>query len=108
MERRAERQTPTPKPAVFGTHTTATCTLHGRNYAQYVRHVIESFIPRLEGRNVLLHEDNTAVVVTLTKLATLSRVMMAELRRMWYMLDMSDIRIRLRYIRSATNTWHIP
>jgi hypothetical protein len=38
---------------------------------------IDSFIPQLRGRNVLLHEDNTAVVGTLTKILTRSPVMMA-------------------------------
>jgi hypothetical protein len=31
--------------------------------------------------------------------------MMAELRRLWYLLDSNDINIRPRYIRSAANTW---
>jgi hypothetical protein len=35
-----------------------------------VRHAVELFLPQLQGRQVLLHEDNTAVVGTLTKLAT--------------------------------------
>jgi hypothetical protein len=68
-----------------------------------VRHAIESFLPQLKGRHVLLHEDNTAVVATLTKLATWSRVMMTEVHRKWYLLDTNDIHIRPRYIRSAAN-----
>jgi hypothetical protein len=51
----------------------------------------------------LAHEDNTGVVATLTKLTTRSPVMMAELRRLWYLLDVNDIRIRPRYIRLAAN-----
>jgi hypothetical protein len=70
-----------------------------------VRHVVESFLPQLKGRQVLLHEDNTAVVATLTKLTTRSPVMMTELRRLWYLLDTNDIHIRPRYIRSAANVW---
>jgi hypothetical protein len=31
-----------------------------------VRHAVESFLPQLKGRQVLLHEDNTAVVAALT------------------------------------------
>jgi hypothetical protein len=31
--------------------------------------------------------------------------MMTEPRRLWYMLDTNDIRIRPRYIRSAANIW---
>jgi hypothetical protein len=65
-----------------------------------VRLAIESFRPQLRGRNVLLHEDNTAVVATLSKLTTRSPVMMTELRRLWHLLDVNDISIRPRYIRS--------
>jgi hypothetical protein len=53
-----------------------------------VRHAIESFLPQLKGRHVLLHEDNT-----LTKLTTRSPIMMTELRRLWYLLDTNDINI---------------
>jgi hypothetical protein len=69
-----------------------------------VRHAAESFLPQLHGRQVLLHEDNTAVVATLAKLTTRSLVMMTELRRMWYLLDTNDIHIRPRYIHSVANT----
>jgi hypothetical protein len=70
-----------------------------------VRHAVESFLPQLRGRQVLLHEDNTAVVAALTKLTSRSPVMMAELRRLWFLLDTNDIHIRPRYIRSAANAW---
>jgi hypothetical protein len=68
-----------------------------------VRLAIESFLPQLRGRKVILHEDNTAVVATLSKLATRSPVMMTELRRLWHLLN--DISIQPRYIRSAGNMW---
>jgi hypothetical protein len=71
-----------------------------------LRHAIKSFLPQLKGRNVLLPEDNTAVLVaTLTKLTTRSHVMMTEMRRLWYLLDSNNIHIRPRYIRSAANIW---
>jgi hypothetical protein len=71
-----------------------------------VRHAVESFLPQLKGRQVLLHEDNTAVVAALTKLTSRSPVMMTELRRLWFLLfDTNDIHIRPRYIRSAANVW---
>jgi hypothetical protein len=70
-----------------------------------VRLAIESFLPQLRGRNVLLHEDNTAVVATLSKLTTRSPVMMIELRRPMHLLDVNDINIRHRCIRSAANIW---
>jgi hypothetical protein len=58
-----------------------------------MRLVTESFLPQLRGRNVLLHEDNTAVVITLTKQTTCFPVIMTELRRLWHPLDVNDIRI---------------
>ena len=70
-----------------------------------VRHAVNSFLPQLKGRQVLLHEDNTAVVAALTKLTSRSPAMMEELRRLWYLLDTNDIHIRARYIRSAANVW---
>jgi hypothetical protein len=70
-----------------------------------VRLAIESFLPQLRGRNILLHEDNTAVVATLSKLTTRSPVMMTELRRHWHLLDVNDISIRPKYIRSTANIW---
>jgi hypothetical protein len=59
-----------------------------------LRLTIEYFLPQLRGRNVLLHEDNTAVVATLSKLTKRSPVMMTELRRSWHLLDVNDINIR--------------
>eukprot|EP00873_Tetraselmis_striata_P000670 jgi/Tetstr1/420934/TSEL_011995.t1 len=70
-----------------------------------VRHAVESFLPQLRGRRVLLHEDNTAVVAALTNLTSRSPVMMEELRKLWHLLDIHDISIRPRYIQSAANVW---
>lgn len=70
-----------------------------------VRLAIESFLPYVAGRAVLLHEDNQAVVAVLTHFTTRSPQMMVELRKLWYLLDTNDINIRPRYIRSAANIW---
>jgi hypothetical protein len=71
-----------------------------------VQQAIDSFLPHLRGRNVLFDEDNTAIAATLTKLTSRSPVMMAEIRRLLYLLDVNDIRrIRPRYIRYAANIW---
>jgi hypothetical protein len=59
----------------------------------------------LQGRNVLLYEDNTTVVASLAKLTTRSNAMMAELRHFMYLLDNNDIKIRLRYTRPSANIW---
>eukprot|EP00873_Tetraselmis_striata_P015541 jgi/Tetstr1/435805/TSEL_024694.t1 len=64
-----------------------------------VRHAVESFLPQLRGRRVLLHEDNTAVVAALANLTSRSPVMMEELRKLWHLLDIHDISIRPRRAR---------
>eukprot|EP00873_Tetraselmis_striata_P046592 jgi/Tetstr1/466856/TSEL_011313.t1 len=70
-----------------------------------VRLAVESFLPHLAGRNVLLHEDNQAVCQVLSGLTSRSPQMMAELRRLWCLLDSHGIHLRARYIRSAANIW---
>ena len=70
-----------------------------------VRYAVLSFLSHLRGRQVLLHEDNQAVVSVLTHLTTKSADMMSELRKLWFLLDTNDIHIRTRYIRSAANIW---
>jgi hypothetical protein len=63
-----------------------------------VRKVVESFLPQLAGRNVILHEDNYAVYHILTCLTSRAPVVMDELRRLWCLLDTKIITIRARYI----------
>eukprot|EP00873_Tetraselmis_striata_P035645 jgi/Tetstr1/455909/TSEL_042690.t1 len=70
-----------------------------------VRLAVESFLPHLTGRRVLLHEDNHAVCSVLAGLTFRSLAMMAELRKLWYLLDSNGVHIRARYIRSAANVW---
>eukprot|EP00873_Tetraselmis_striata_P015817 jgi/Tetstr1/436081/TSEL_002675.t1 len=70
-----------------------------------VRLAVESFLPHLAGRRVLLHEDNEAVCSVLAGLTSHSPAMMAELRKLWYLLDSNGVHIRTRYIRSAANVW---
>eukprot|EP00873_Tetraselmis_striata_P011019 jgi/Tetstr1/431283/TSEL_020978.t1 len=70
-----------------------------------VRLAVESFLPHLAGRNVLLHEDNQAVCHVLLGLTSRSPEMMAELRRLRCLLDSHGIHLRARFIRSAANIW---
>jgi hypothetical protein len=70
-----------------------------------VRCAIESFLPELKGRRLLLHEDNQSVVGVLTHLTSRSPAMMSELRKLFLLTDEHDIRIRTKYIRSAANIW---
>jgi hypothetical protein len=53
-----------------------------------------SFPPLLCRRKVLLHEDNQAVVDLLSHLTSRSPAMMDELRKLWVLIDTSDINIR--------------
>eukprot|EP00873_Tetraselmis_striata_P045992 jgi/Tetstr1/466256/TSEL_010812.t1 len=63
-----------------------------------IRLAVESFMPQLRSHHVLLHEDNTAVVASLTNLTSRSPKLVEELRRLWHLLDVNDTRIRPRYI----------
>jgi hypothetical protein len=70
-----------------------------------VRLAILSFLPLLRGRKVLLHEDNQAVVAVLCRLTYRSPSMMEELPKLRGLIDINNISIRARYIRSAANVW---
>ena len=70
-----------------------------------VRCAIESFLPELKGRRLLLHEDNQSVIGVLTHLTSKSPAMMYELRKLFLLVDEFDIKIRTTYIRSAANIW---
>ncbi len=59
-----------------------------------VRCAIQSFMPELKGRRILLHEDNQSVIGVLTHLTSKSPVMMCELRKLFPLIDKYDIRIR--------------
>jgi hypothetical protein len=70
-----------------------------------VRLTVETFLDDLRGRRVKLFEDNQAVMYIINKLSTKSPEIMAELRRLWLLLDTNDIRLRAEYIRSAENVF---
>ena len=70
-----------------------------------VRFTVETFLAELRGRQVLLWEDNQAVVRVLSGLTSRSPRMMEELRKLWWLLDVHDISLRAKYIRSAANVW---
>ena len=70
-----------------------------------MRSVIQSFLPELKGKRLLLHEDNPSVIGVLTHLTSKSPTMMCELRRLFLLIDTYDIKIRTLYIRSAANVW---
>ena len=68
-----------------------------------VRCAIESFLLKVKGRRVLLHEENPSVVGVLTHLASRSPTMMSEPRKLFLLTDEQDISIRTKYIRNAAN-----
>jgi hypothetical protein len=72
---------------------------------QAVYNSVRSFLPWIKGHNVLLREDNMAVVHILTNHTSRSRPLMALLRQLWFLCDINDIDIRAQYIRSAANVW---
>lgn len=73
--------------------------------AKAVRLSVDSFLPQMAGRTVLTHEDSHAVYHVLAGLSSRSREMMAELRRLWCMLDTHGTNMHARYIRWEANTW---
>ena len=70
-----------------------------------VRLAVLSFIKELRGRRVLHFCDNMAVVHILTNVTARTPSMMAELRKLFWILDVNDIHLRTRHIRSAANVW---
>ena len=70
-----------------------------------VRLTVQTFLPKLRGRRVLLWEDNQAVQHILTNLTSRSPELMHELRKLWWLLDSNDITLRAKYSRSAANVW---
>jgi hypothetical protein len=70
-----------------------------------VRFTVETFVRELNGKKVLMWEDNQAVVAVLTGLTSKSSALMSELRKLWWALDVNDISLRVKYIRSAANVW---
>jgi hypothetical protein len=68
-----------------------------------VRFVVLSFQPLLRGREVLVHEDNQAVVAAPIHLTSRSLAMMNYLRKLSELIDTNNISISARYNRSAAN-----
>ena len=68
-----------------------------------VRLTMEMFLDELRGHRVRLYEDNQAVMHILNNVTTRSSAIMAELRKLWRLLDENDIDLRAEYIRSAAN-----
>ena len=72
---------------------------------QAVHNVVRSFLPHLRDRHVFLHEDNMAVVHMLVHYTSKSPSIMRRLRQLWLLLDLNNITITCRHIRSEANVW---
>ena len=71
--------------------------------AKAVRFTVEAFLSKLQGRTVLLHEDNQAVVAMLKSWVSRSPELLAELRKTWQLLDDYDILLDSRWISTHNN-----
>jgi hypothetical protein len=68
-----------------------------------VRLAVQTFLPHLVGRNVLLHEVNQAICCILAGLTSRSPTLMTELSKVWHLLYASGVNVIARYIRPAAN-----
>lgn len=68
-----------------------------------VTRAIHTYAPLLAGKHVLHYEDNQAVVAVINSVTSRSPAMMAELRKLWAILDANSITLHTTYIRSEEN-----
>eukprot|EP00854_Cymbomonas_tetramitiformis_P034057 gene34057-biopygen7878 len=59
----------------------------------------------LTGKVVRLCFDNLAVVAMLGHFTSRNPVLMRSMQRLWILLDLNDIELQARYVRSAANKW---
>eukprot|EP01050_Picozoa_sp_SAG11_P002526 SAG11_NODE_129_length_15500_cov_16.145250_13_plen_143_part_00 len=69
---------------------------------------VQAHLPRLKHKRVLIHEDNQAVIYIVRERTSRSPVIMAYLRKLWAILDLNCIDLRLKYVRSAMNPADAP
>ena len=73
-----------------------------------VRFGVESFLPSLTNSHVMLGEDNTAALAAVVKHTAKSIALMSELRRLWWVLDTSNVFLQAVYVPSADNLADAP
>ncbi|KAK3241448.1 hypothetical protein CYMTET_48799 [Cymbomonas tetramitiformis] len=66
---------------------------------------VQSFLRELTGKVVRLYCDNQAVVAMLSHFTSRNPELMRWMRRLWILLDLNDIELQARYIRSEANEW---
>ncbi|KAK3233369.1 hypothetical protein CYMTET_56327 [Cymbomonas tetramitiformis] len=64
-----------------------------------------SFLRELTGKVVRLYCVNQAVVAMLSHFTSRNPELMRRMRRVWILLDLNDIELQARYIRSEANEW---
>ncbi|KAK3260837.1 hypothetical protein CYMTET_30227 [Cymbomonas tetramitiformis] len=66
---------------------------------------VQAFLKELEGKVVRLYCDNQAVVAMVSHFTSRNPDLMRRMRRLWLLLDLHDIELQARYIRSEANVW---
>ncbi|KAK3278548.1 hypothetical protein CYMTET_13527 [Cymbomonas tetramitiformis] len=66
---------------------------------------VQAFLQELEGKVVRLYCDSQAVVAMLSHFTSRNPDLMRRMRRLWLLLDLHDIELQARYIRSEANVW---
>ncbi|KAK3232857.1 hypothetical protein CYMTET_56809 [Cymbomonas tetramitiformis] len=66
---------------------------------------VQAFLKELESKVVRLYCDNQAVVAMLSHFTSKNLDLMRRMRRLWSLLDLHDIELQARYIRSEANVW---
>ncbi|KAK3236598.1 hypothetical protein CYMTET_53270 [Cymbomonas tetramitiformis] len=66
---------------------------------------VQAFLQELEGKVVRLYCDNQAVVAMLSHFTSRNPDLIQRMRRLWLLLDLHDIELQARYIRSEANVW---
>eukprot|EP00854_Cymbomonas_tetramitiformis_P020173 gene20173-biopygen20803 len=66
---------------------------------------VRSFLSELEGKVVRLYCDNPAVVAMLLQFTSRNPELMRRMRKLWLLLELHDIELQARYLRSEANEW---
>ncbi|KAK3267531.1 hypothetical protein CYMTET_23912 [Cymbomonas tetramitiformis] len=66
---------------------------------------VQSFLRELTGKVVRLYCDNQTVVAMLSHFTSRNPELMRRMRRLWILLDLNDIELQARYIRSEATEW---
>ncbi|KAK3258391.1 hypothetical protein CYMTET_32557 [Cymbomonas tetramitiformis] len=66
---------------------------------------VQAFLRELRGKVMRFYCDNQAVVAMLAYFISRNPDLMRMMRRLWSLLDLNDIELQARYIRSEANEW---